>query len=158
MISQFLLWGDEIYFLSPWVWASMPHASAKGCSRTDYGPVLHLKSFSHCLSALLNHYDCRMNRPGQACWRVRNQHREDLTQPVHPSEGPGDTTAQLRSANPMQPQLTHSRMHAAVPDQPDSSWQRFVCYTNACSFKPLGFGVVCYVAVANWCMLFSTTI
>lgn len=62
--------------------------------------VLHLKSSAHCLPPLLNHYDCHMNRPGHVCWRVRNQHR-DLTQPTHPSEGPRDTTAQLRSANPM---------------------------------------------------------
>ena len=104
--------------------------------------VLRLKSSARCLPPLLNHYDCRMNRPGQVCWRVRNQHREDLTQPVHPSKGPRDTTAQLRSANPMQPQVTHRWMHTAVLDKPDSSWQRSVRYINACSFKPLSFGVV----------------
>lgn len=104
--------------------------------------VLSLKSSARCLPPLLNHYDCRMNRPGQVCWRVRNQHREDLTQPVHPSEGPRDMTAQLRSANPMQRQLTHRWIHAAILDKPDSSWKRSVHYINACSFKPLSFGVV----------------
>lgn len=92
-----------------------------------------------------------LNKPELAGWRMRDHTAQSQVGPVVPAKAPGMWKSPTKICQVLypNPELTTNAWGNPAESSPNSQLIKSINKTDGCHFKPLRFGVVCFIAIVN---------